>query len=554
MAEFTLIEKTLGQVLDTTVSRFPDNMAFIFPDAEIRYTWKEFQAEVDAIAKGLMALGIKKGEKVAVWAPNVPHWVSFMFATAKIGAILMTVNTNYRSSELCYQLQQSECENLCLVENYREHDFLETLNTIVPELRIQNRGNLHCEKLPHLKRVVFFGDEEQKGMFSVAEIKELGKTVSEEEFQQRQAALSPHDTVNMQYTSGTTGFPKGVMLSHLSISNNGYHIGKNQKLTEKDTVCSPVPLFHCFGCVLGIMAFVHHGSCAVIPETFNPVQVMTAVETEKCTALYGVPSMYLAIVEHKLFKKFDYSSLRTGIMSGSVCPEPLMRRVLDEMNMHEITIPYGLTENSPVMTMTTTNETIEDRCATVGKAMPGIEVEIRDPQTNQKLPAGSHGEICCRGYSVMQGYYNNRQATDDVIDKDGWLHSGDLGVMDERGYLRITGRIKDMIVRGGENIYPREIEEFLLRMPGVRDVQVVAIPSHKYGEDVAAFILAQDGRIIKAEDVRDFCRGKIAWHKIPRHVATVESYPLTASGKIQKYKLRELAAERFAHNADAAPK
>lgn len=545
MSDFALIEKTLGQVLDDTVSRFPNQTAFIFPDCELQWTWKEFQQEVDETAKGLMALGIQKGEKIAVWAPNVPHWVSFMFAAAKIGAVLMTVNTNYRSSELCYQLQQSECENLCLVENFREHDFLETLNTIAPEIRLQNRNNLHCEKLPHLKRVLFFGDVEQKGMYSVNEIKKLAAAVSAEEFAQRQNSLSPYDTVNMQYTSGTTGFPKGVMLSHISISNNGYHIGKNQKLTEKDIVCSPVPLFHCFGCVLGILAFVHHGACAVILESFNPVQVMTAIETEKCTALYGVPSMYLAIVEHKLFKKFDYSSLRTGIMSGAVCPEPLMRRVLEEMNMHEITIPYGLTENSPVMTMTTTEETLEDRCATVGKAMPGIEVEIHDPETNCPLPPGEHGEVCCRGYSVMQGYYNNPKATEDVIDKEGWLHSGDLGVLDERGYLRITGRIKDMIVRGGENIYPREIEEFLVRMPDVQDVQIVAIPSHKYGEDIAAFILTRDGKQIKAEDVRDFCRGKIAWHKIPRHVATVEAYPLTASGKIQKYKLRELALELF---------
>lgn len=545
MSDFALIEKTLGQVLDDTVSRFPNQTAFIFPDCELQWTWKEFQQEVDETAKGLMALGIQKGEKIAVWAPNVPHWVSFMFAAAKIGAVLMTVNTNYRSSELCYQLQQSECENLCLVENFREHDFLETLNAIAPEIRLQNRNNLHCEKLPHLKRVLFFGDVEQKGMYSVNEIKKLAAAVSAEEFVQRQNSLSPYDTVNMQYTSGTTGFPKGVMLSHISISNNGYHIGKNQKLTEKDIVCSPVPLFHCFGCVLGILAFVHHGACAVILESFNPVQVMTAIETEKCTALYGVPSMYLAIVEHKLFKKFDYSSLRTGIMSGAVCPEPLMRRVLEEMNMHEITIPYGLTENSPVMTMTTTEETLEDRCATVGKAMPGIEVEIHDPETNCPLPPGEHGEVCCRGYSVMQGYYNNPKATEDVIDKEGWLHSGDLGVLDERGYLRITGRIKDMIVRGGENIYPREIEEFLVRMPDVQDVQIVAIPSHKYGEDIAAFILTRDGKQIKAEDVRDFCRGKIAWHKIPRHVATVEAYPLTASGKIQKYKLRELALELF---------
>ncbi len=548
MTTITLIEKTLGQVLEDTVKKFPHNTAFIYPDSEIRFTWQEFNNEVDEIAKGLLALGIQKGEKVAVWAPNIPYWTSFMFATAKIGAILLTVNTNYRSSELCYLLQQSECENLCLVENFREHDFLATLNTIVPELRTHNRENLHCEKLPNLKRVIFFGDDDQKGMFSINEIKQLGKTITEETYNNRKKMLSPYDTVNMQYTSGTTGFPKGVMLNHISISNNGYYIGKNQKLSEKDIVCLPVPLFHCFGCVLGLMAFVHHGTCGVILESFNPVQVMTAIESEKCTALYGVPSMYLSIVEHKLFNKFDYSSLRTGIMSGAVCPEPLMRRVLKDMNMHEITIPYGLTENSPVMTMTNTEDSIEDRCVTVGKAMPGIMVEIRDPETNTPLAPFQHGEVCCKGYSVMQGYYNNQEATDKCIDKDGWLHTGDIGVLDERGYLKITGRIKDMIVRGGENIYPREIEEFLLQMPHVQDVQVVAIPSRKYGEDIAAFFLTRDNEIIKAEDVRDFCRGQIAWHKIPRHVITVESYPLTASGKIQKYKLREQATEIFKEN------
>ncbi len=546
MSEFKLMEKTLGQILDETVSLYPQNTAFIYTESGLRLTWKEFQEEVDTIAKGLMALGIQRGEKLAIWSPNVPHWISFMFAIAKVGAILITVNTNFRSNELCYQLQQSECENLCLVKSYREHNFLNTLNSFAPEVFTGNRENLHCEKLPHLKRVIYFGDDEQKNMFSVEEIKKLAAAISDEEFQKRQDSVSPYDTVNMQYTSGTTGFPKGVMLSHVNIGNNGFWIGENQKLTSTDTACLPAPFFHCLGCVLGLLADITHGTCSVVMENFNPVQVMTAIEAHKCTSVIGVPSMYLSIVEHKLFKKFDYSTLRTGIMSGAICPIPLMQRVVDEMNMKEITIPYGLTENSPVMTMSTTNETIEDRCATVGKAMPGIEVEIHDPVTNEKLPVNTQGEICSRGYCVMQGYYKNQEATDSVIDKDGWLHSGDLGVLDERGYLKITGRIKDMIVRGGENIYPRELEEFLIHMPDVLDVQVVGFPSRKYGEDIAAFFLTRNNKTIKAEDVRDFCRGRIAWHKIPRQVKTVEEYPHTANGKIQKYKLRELAKELFA--------
>lgn len=548
MSEFKLIEKTLGQILDHTVDRYPHKTAFVFTESELRLTWKELQEEADTIAKGLMAIGIQKGEKIAVWSPNVPHWITFLFASAKIGAILITVNTNYRSSELLYQLKQSECETICLAESYREHNFFSTFSQIAPEVKTQNKENIRCEQLPHLKRVIFFGDEKQNGMYCVPEIRKLATSVTEEEFQERQNSLSPYDTANMQYTSGTTGFPKGVMLSHAGIGNNAYYIGLNQKLTSDDIVCIPAPFFHCLGLVLGVLSNVQHGACSVVLENFNPVQVMTAVEKEKCTALIGVPSMYLSIVEHKLFKKFDYSTLRTGIMSGAVCPVPLMQRVVREMNMREITIPYGLTENSPVMTMTTTSESIEDRCATVGKAMPGIEVEIHDAETGKKLSPNMHGEICCRGYSVMQGYYNDKNATESVIDKDGWLHSGDIGVLDERGYLRITGRIKDMIVRGGENIYPREIEEFLMQIPDVQDVQVVAIPSRKYGEDIAAFILARNGKIIKAEDVRDFCRGRIAWHKIPRHVATIEEFPHTANGKIQKFKLRELAAELFVHN------
>ncbi len=369
--------------------------------------------------------------------------------------------------------------------------------------------------------------------------------VSHKDYEERKASVAPDDVVNMQYTSGTTGFPKGVMLTHINIGNNGYWIGKHQNFSPADRVCLPVPLFHCFGCVLGVMACVNHGATMVILENFSPLHVMASVDEEKCTALYGVPTMFLAVLEHKLFSKFDYSSLRTGIMAGSVCPEPLMRRVVGDMNMSEITICYGLTEGSPVICQTTVDDTFEHRVKTVGKVMPGIEARVIDLETGGEVPPGTQGELVCRGYNVMKGYYNMPEATAAAIDKDGWLHSGDLAEMDADGYYRITGRSKDMIIRGGENIYPREVEEFLYGMPGVQDVQVVGVPSRLYGEEVGAFVIPKTDVTLQPEDVRDFCRNQIARHKIPRFVAIVDSFPLTASGKVQKYLLREQAGRLF---------
>jgi fatty-acyl-CoA synthase len=405
--------------------------------------------------------------------------------------------------------------------------------------------------LPHLRRVFFLGLEKQRGMYSIPEVMAMSVMMTEEEYKARQESLDPWDVVNMQYTSGTTGFPKGVMLTHVGVGLNGYWIGAHQRFSHKDRVCLPVPLFHCFGCVLGVSASVNHGAAMVILEGFNPVQVMEAVDTEKCTALYGVPTMFLAVLEHKLFPRFDFSTLRTGIMAGSVCPEPLMRRVMNEMFLKEITIVYGLTESSPGMTQSDVTDSLEVRCGTVGRAMPGVEVRVADPKTCEELPRGAVGEVLCRGYNVMKGYYNMPEATQEAVNAEGWLHSGDQGVMDERGYLRITGRIKDMIIRGGENIYPREIEEYLMGMEGVRDVQVVGVPSRRYGEEVVAFIIPREGcESISAEDVRDFCRGKIAWHKVPRYVTTLQEFPMTGSAKIQKYKLREMAAELFPEPAE----
>ena len=542
---FVLREKTLGQLLDEAIAKAPDNDAVVYVDRDYRLTWKEFGDEVDTLARGLMGLGVQKGEKVAVWAPNVPFWVGLMFACARIGAVLLTVNTSYRESEVEYLLKHSECENLVVVDGMRDHDYLQTVHKILPELRTQPRGEMRSPTLPHLKRVVFLGVEKHRGMYSIPEVKSLSAMTSDEEYEKRKASVHPDDVVNMQYTSGTTGFPKGVMLSHINIGNNGYWIGYHQGFTPKDRLCVPVPLFHCFGCVLAVMSCVNHASTLVILETFNPVQVMTAVEEEKCTALYGVPTMFIAILEHKIFDRIDFSSLRTGIMAGSVCPEPLMRRVFEKMNLTEITNVYGLTETSPGMTQTHRDEEFVRRVTTVGRAMPGIEVRVANPETGEEVPRGEQGELRCRGYNVMKGYYNMPKETAQAITPDGWLCSGDLGVMDEEGYVVITGRIKDMIIRGGENIYPREIEEFLSGMEGVLDVQVVAVPSRKYGEEVGAFIIPKEGVEILPEDVRDFCRGKIAWHKVPRHVAMVEKFPLTGSGKIQKFVLRQMAGEMF---------
>ena len=535
---------TLGEILDNAVEAVPDNMALVMTDRNYRRTWREFSYDVDTLAKGLMAMGVQKGEKVAIWATNIPSWIELMFATARIGAILLTVNTGYKLSEIEYLLKQSDAENIFIINGFRDTDYVESLYTLIPELKTQPRGMLNSENFPHLKRVVFLGPQKHRGMYSITEVKSLAAAISDTDYEERKTMVDPDDVVNMQYTSGTTGFPKGVMLTHTNIGNNGFWIGKNQNLSTDDIVCLPVPMFHCFGCVLGIMACMNNGATIVLVEQYNPVEVMTSIEQEKCTSVYGVPTMFIAILQHPLFEKFDFSSLRTGIMAGSPCPVKSMMECVEKMNMREVTICYGLTESSPVMTQTRFDEpSIDKKCATVGKTMPGMEVAIFDPETGEMLPINTPGEICCRGYNSMKGYYKMEEETSKCIDKDGWLHSGDIGIQDEDGYFAITGRIKDMIIRGGENIYPKEIEDFIYHIEGVQDVQVIGVPSQKYGEQPGAFVILQSGADLTSEDIQDYCRGKIAWHKIPKYIAIVDEFPLTTSGKIMKYKLRETSAE-----------
>ncbi len=536
-------EDTIGEFFEKEVEKHPDREFMVYPDRDLRFTYLEFNQRVDMLAKGLLSIGLKKGDHVGIWAKNVPDWLTFMFATAKIGVVLVTVNTAYKSHELAYVMKQSDMKALAIIDGFRDVDYVETVYSLVEELKTHSRGNLKSKEFPHLKSVIYIGPEKHRGMYNTPELLLLGKHASDEALVQAKKSLSNKDVINMQYTSGTTGFPKGVMLTHRNILNNGYYIGERQKFTGSDRLCLPVPLFHCFGIVLGVLAILTHGGTLIMVELFDPLLVLAAIQKEKCTAVYGVPTMFIAEFTHPMFSMFDLSSLRTGIMAGSTCPIEAMKRVMEDMNMKEVTIAYGLTEASPVFTQTSVDDPIEKKVNTVGTKMPHIDVKIVDPETGQTRGVGEPGEICCRGYNVMEGYYKMQDMTRETIDSEGWLHSGDLAVMDEDGYYSIVGRIKDMIIRGGENIYPREIEEFLHTMQGVKDVQVVGIPDHKYGELVGAFIIKEENVDLKEEDVRDYAISKIARYKVPKHVFMVEEFPLTASGKVQKFKLKELSLE-----------
>ena len=543
MEKQELIDYTVGGILEKYVAEDPDHEFMIYPDRGLRFTYKEFDERVNIFAKGLLSIGVTKGSKVGVWAKNVPDWMTLMFATAKIGAVLVTVNTNYKNAELEYIMKNADIHTMCMVNGYRDSDYVQILYDLVPELKTTQRGKLRSEKFPELRNVVYIGQEKLRGMYNTSELMKLGTLVGDDELERAKSRVDCHDEINMQYTSGTTGFPKGVMLTSHNILNNGLTIGDRMHFTAADRLLICVPLFHCFGCVLGVCSVITHGSTMVMVEDFDPLKVLASVHRERCTALHGVPTMFIAELHHPMFDMFDLSSLRTGIMAGAPCPIETMKQVMDKMYCKEIISVYGLTETSPGMTASATTDSMEIRATTVGRAFPNVEVKVLDPQTNEECPPGTPGEMCCKGYNIMKGYYKNPEATAAIIDENGFLHSGDLGVMDENGYFRITGRIKEMIIRGGENIYPREIENFLYKMPQIEAIEVAGIPSPKYREQVGAFIKIKEGCTLTEEEVKLYCRGQIARYKIPKYIFFVEGYPMTASGKIQKYRLKDIGLD-----------
>ena len=537
-----LIGETVGAYFDKIVAQFPEKEAIVVRHQKIRYNYLEFKKVVDRFAAGLIQLGVKKGERVGIWSPNNAEWLITQFATAKIGAILVNINPSYGIFELEYALKQSGVKYLILATGFKRSDYISMIYELAP--RAKDVGNLTVEsaKLPELKSLILLSDETKPGMHHWKDILDLAGDGSEVSVSERQKNLDFDDPVNIQYTSGTTGFPKGATLSHFNILNNGFFVGEMLKFNETDRLCIPVPFYHCFGMVLSNLLCVTHGSTMILPsEAFDAGQVLEAIEEEKCTALHGVPTMFIAELNHPDFSKHDLSSLRTGIMAGAPCPVEVMKNVISHMGAKEITIAYGMTETSPVSLQTSVDDPVEKRVSTVGRAIPHVEIKIIDPSTGQTLPHGIAGEICVRGYLVMLGYWNNLEATQEVIDQARWIHTGDIGIMHPDGYINIAGRLKDMIIRGGENIYPREIEELLHTHPKVSDAQVIGVPSEKYGEELMAWIKLRENEKAVEEEIREFCRDKISYYKIPKYVKFVDEYPMTVTGKIQKFKMREMA-------------
>ena len=517
-----LLGETIGENLKHTVERFADHEALVCRFQDYRATYQELWDLTGLAARGLMAHGVKKGDRVGIWAPNRYEWTVLQYATARIGAILVNLNPAYRTAELEYALRQSSVSFLALAKSFRTADY----GAMLDEVR---------DQCPELRESLVL-DESWDSLLRE------GAAVSQTNLADREATIQFDEPINIQYTSGTTGFPKGATLSHHNILNNGYFVGETLHLTEADRVCIPVPFYHCFGMVLGNLACTTHGACMVVPaEAYDPRIVMETVEAERCTALYGVPTMFIGELDHPDFDSFDFSSLRTGIMAGSPCPAEVMKKVQSRMNMTEVTICYGMTETSPVSTQSTTDDPLEKRVSTVGRVHPHVEIKVVDPATGLVVPCGMAGELCTRGYSVMLGYWADDDATRDAIDAGRWMHTGDLAIMDDEGYLNIVGRIKDMIIRGGENVYPREIEEYLYRHPDVADVQVIGVPSERYGEEVMAWVKPREGSSSTEEDLREFCRDHIASFKIPRYWRFVDEFPMTVTGKVQKFKMRETA-------------
>jgi fatty-acyl-CoA synthase len=543
-----LLGETIGQCLDRVAAAHPDQEFLVSLPQDLRFTYSEFVKVVDRAARSFLKLGIRRGDRVALWSINNYEWVVAQFATARIGAVLVNVNPAYRTHELEYVLKESRARALLLIESFKSSNYLEMFYEVCPEAKECEPGNLESWRFPHLKSVIFIGKEHHPGLLTRRGFAELGDELDDHALRSQERDLDIDDVINIQYTSGTTGFPKGVLLTHANILNNAVSVGDALQLTPADRVCVPVPFYHCFGMVISNLGALTHGATIVIPApSFEPAATLKAVQAERCTVLHGVPTMFTAMLEEPGFEEHDLTSLRSGIMAGAPCPIELMRKVVERMHMADVLIAYGQTEASPATTMTLVEDSLERRVSTVGRVLPHQELKIVDPQTGKTVPHGQPGEICFRGYHVMAGYDNMPDATKEAIDRHGWLHSGDLGTMDDEGYVKITGRIKNMIIRGGENVYPREIEEFLLELPGVVDAQVLGVPDPRFGEEILACVRLHAGTPQPTpQEFRDLCKGRIAHFKIPRYWWVMDEYPLTVTGKVQKFRLREMAERELA--------
>lgn len=541
----TLLAMTIGQAFDHTVARYPEGEALVVRHQQRRYTWQQLAETVDLHARALLALGLQTGDRLGIWAPNCAEWCVSQVASAKIGVILVNINPAYRSSELEYVLKQSGCQWLVCAGSFKTSDYHAMLQELVPELAEQSIGRLQSEKLPDLRGVISLDPSPPPGFLPWSQLSALGAGIPSEQLHARQTSLHFDQAVNIQYTSGTTGFPKGATLSHHNILNNGYMVGESLGLTAQDRLVIPVPLYHCFAMVMGNLGCITHGTTMIYPnDGFDPLLTLTAVAEEHATGLYGVPTMFIAMLDHPRRGELDLSTLRTGIMAGATCPIEVMRRVISELHMSEVQIAYGMTETSPVSLQTGADDDLERRVTTVGRTQPQLEHKIIDVDGNT-VARGEVGELCTRGYSVMLGYWNNPDGTRDAIDEAGWMHTGDLATMDEHGYVCIAGRNKDMIIRGGENVYPRELEEFFFTHPAVADVQVIGIPDERYGEAIVAWVKFHPGHVANELELQTWCKGRIAHFKTPKHFKFVQEFPMTVTGKVQKFRMREISIEEL---------
>jgi fatty-acyl-CoA synthase len=545
VADVPLLGNTIGHSLDLAARRWAHRDALVSPSHDVRWSWKQLAERVDALAAGFLALGLERGARIGIWSLNRPEWTLTQFAAAKAGLILVTINPAYRLTELEFALAKVGCAAIVTATAFKTSNYMEMLNTLLPELAKASPGDLHAARLPKLRAVIQIGGPAFPGTIPFEDVARMAGARHKDELAALAAILQFDDPVNIQFTSGTTGSPKGVTLTHHNILNNGYFVGRAMRLTEADRICIPVPLYHCFGMVMGNLSAVALGAAMVYPgEGFDPLATLRTVEQEKCTTLYGVPTMFIAELDHPDFAKFDLSSLRTGIMAGAPCPIEVMKRVNEQMNMRDVTIAYGMTETSPVSFQSATDDPLERRVSTVGRIHPHVEVKVVDLE-GRVVPRGERGELCTRGYSIMLGYWDEAEKTGDVLDQNGWMHTGDIAVIDDEGYCNIVGRIKDLVIRGGENLYPREIEEFLYRHPKIQDVQIFGVADSRYGEELCAWVRIRPGETLTAEDVRAFCEGQIAHNKIPRYVEFVDEFPMTVTGKIQKFVMRETVEQRL---------